>query len=291
MIKREIQYYLAYSTANDDKYYVADFLNFMNMKNHSPGVHSLKVYIAISKVRDFSKQDSEIVSKLVKTLEDCPWITVKKVIIKGNIGRDFSSIKVCLEEISKEAKAEDQIMIKNRSGYGPFSINWFSDYFMQYKKLGTKGLIGSTINFCGHPERPRGSISNTHVQTYVLFSEFGALKPLIEDFPASRCTSRFDLIAEGEIGLSQYFLSKDMRISSLYWPDKIFSKNYYIDKSLPMDDIKGKARKLPIRYKYKQYLFLNNPFGLLKWLYFCKFYRNKTVKHLHNLLIYKKEYD
>jgi len=222
MNKNEKQYFLAYSTANDDKYYFADFLNIINMTKYNPGIPLLKVFIAISKVREFTSQDKILLSKLVNILDGCSWINVQKVIIKGNIGRDFSSIKACLEEISKEANEDDQVMVKNRSGYGPFSTNWFSVYYLQYKKLGTKGLVGSTINFCGHPERPGSNISNTHVQTYVFFSEFGALKPIIQDFPASRCTSRFDLIVEGEIGLSQYFINNDMKISSLYWPEKIF---------------------------------------------------------------------
>ena len=53
-----------------------------------------------------------------------------EVILKGNIGRDFSSVYCALNYLKNYLypNPDDIVLIRNRSAYGAFKNGWFSDY-------------------------------------------------------------------------------------------------------------------------------------------------------------------
>lgn len=245
--------YLAYLTANDDRSYVKDLINFRNMCRYNPGVEHIYLVVAVSAVRPFDDLDIMYINRLVSIFSACPWLTLNKVILKGNIGRDFSSAHVCLKEIEKYASDNDVVMVKNRSGYGPLSAGWFEVYEKLFVPGNNIGLVGSTINFSGHPKASTDGIT-THVQTYVYVSIWKYFAEIVDNFPAISCVDRLNLIAEGEIGLSRLFLDRGLTLTCLAWPGQAFTREHPTDMSLPQTDIKKHpGKKIPIRYKFKSY--------------------------------------
>lgn len=265
--------HLAYLTANDDGSYIKDMLNFKNMAMFNPGVDQIDLYIAVSAVKPFTDADTRKIGHLINIFKNCRWVRVQKVILKGNIGRDFSSAYVCLKEISKTADCLDIVMVKNRSGYGPLCNNWFEAYATQLRSNIEIGLVGSTINFSGHPKRNQHSI-NTHVQTYVYMSYWKYFSAILNVFPAIRCTDRLNLIVEGEIGLSRMFMENGLALSCLAWPDQTFTLTCPNAPQLSQVDIKRKVKNIPIRYKYRAYgrwcLFLK-----MRWFFNNRFSQDK----------------
>ena len=249
---KQLSYYLGYLTANDDPTFIIDFLNLRRMIRYHPGVSRITIIIAISIVNDISKNDLNKIFSLVNLFKNNSIYEIKKILIKNNIGRDFSSAEACLKEIAKEANEDDYIMLRNRSGYGPFSKDWYSSYISQYSKLVPGGLVGSTINFAGHPKRIIYKI-NTHIQTYVYLSQWKYFVLLTGKYPGSSCYDRVDLINEGEIGLSRFFLNNGLQLSCLHWKDDIFDYNNFNNLNLSQIDIKKEKLNVPIRYKYKKY--------------------------------------
>lgn len=244
--------FIAYLTANDDSSYTKDMLNFTNMAKFNPGVEHIDLFIAISEVRPFTDSDIIKVQHLARILKNCEWISVKSIILKANTGRDFSSAHVCLNEIAKHATDQDIVMVKNRSGYGPLCPDWFKAYSELLHSHPETGLVGSTINFSGHPKKKSYGIK-THVQTYVYMSYWKYFNEILDTFPAIKCTDRTNLIVEGELGLSTLFLKRGLSLACLAWPNHLFSLSRLTDSSLPQNDIKHKVKSIPIRYKYDAY--------------------------------------
>lgn len=244
--------FLAYLTANDRSRYLADFLHFRHMARRDPGVRRIEVYMAISRVQPFAAVDRAAIAGLVAMSAKCPWLHVRAVFWKGNLGRDFSSAEACLQAIGAEASADDYVMIRNRSAYGPARDSWYRQYIDQYERFPNTGLVGSTINFAGHPKRPSAG-PTTHVQTYAYLSQWRHFQPLAAAYPAARCVHRLELINDGEIGLSRAMLERGLGLSCLYWPERYFSMQQLCAEHLPQTDVKANARSLPLRYKYPAY--------------------------------------
>jgi hypothetical protein len=249
---RTNRYFLAYLTANDSQHYLADFLNFWHMARWRPGVERIRIYIAVSAVRPFTTIDRAAIDGLLSIAAACEWLDVRAVFWKGNVGRDFSSAEVCLQAIGLEATANDLVMIRNRSSYGPSQANWYRRYVDQLERFPTTGLVGSTINLCSHPRRaiPPPWV---HVQTYVYLSRWRYLEPLAAAYPGARCTDRLQLIEEGEYGLSKHMFRQGAGLSCLFWPDEYFTEARSLAPHLPQHDIKETARELPLRYRYRGY--------------------------------------
>jgi hypothetical protein len=244
--------YLAYLTANDSPHYQADFLHFQHMARLHPGVDRVTVFIAISRVSELRAVDRVAMDELMAIADQCPWLDVRAVFWKGNVGRDFSSAEACLNAIGAEAHPDDYVMVRNRSAYGPSRENWYRQYVDQYQCFPNTGLVGSTINFLGHPRRPSDG-PTTHVQTYAYLSQWRHFEPLRSAYPASRCVDRLELIHEGEIGLSRSMLERGLALSCLYWPDQVFTLSRLNAPGLAQEDIKKNARALSLRYKYPSY--------------------------------------
>jgi hypothetical protein len=244
------RHYLAYLTANDSKLYVADFLNFRHMARFQPGVPRLLVYVAVSAVRPFSAGDHAALEALVQLTQDCSWLEVRRVLLKGNVGRDFSSAEACLQAIAEDARPDDYVMVRNRSAFGPLRDGWYREYVDQLARFSNTGLVGSTISLRCH--LPLEGVP-THVQTYAYLSQWKHLQPLAASYPAAGCVERSDVITKGEIGLSQSFLARGLGLSCLHWPWEQFTSERPAADYLPHEDIKRTARNLPLRYKYREY--------------------------------------
>jgi hypothetical protein len=204
----------------------------------------------VSATQPVSPVDYLALEGLVQLTEACDWLEVRRVLIKGNVGRDFSSAEACLQAIAEEAGPDDYVMVRNRSAHGPQRDNWYRDYVDQFERFSDTGLVGSTINFRCH--LPVEGI-HTHVQTYAYLSTWKLLQPLAARFPASHCVERPDVITQGEIGLSQNMLSRGLGLSCLHWPWEQFTRERPSADYLPQIDIKRTACSLPLRYKYRQY--------------------------------------
>lgn len=247
---RERRYYLAYLTANDAELFVADYLNFRHMVRFPPGVPRVIVYVAVSVTQRLSPVDYLALEGLVELTEPCEWLEVRRVLIKGNVGRDFSSAEACLQAIAEDAWPDDYVMVRNRSAHGPQRENWFRDYVDQFERFSDTGLVGSTINFRCH--LPVEGVQ-THVQTYAYLSAWKFLQPLAADFPAARCVERADVITQGEIGLSQNILERGLGLSCLHWPWEQFTRARPSAEYLPHVDLKRTSHNVPLRYRYRRY--------------------------------------
>lgn len=271
------RFHLGYLTANDSPHYQADFLNFLNMTRHAPGVERISLVVAISRVRPFSAVDYVALDRLVQMAADCPWFDVRGVIWKGNVGRDFSSAEACLRSIGIVADNNDYVMVRNRSAYGPSRAGWYQQYIAQYERFADTGLVGSTINLTGHPLRPTEG-ATTHVQTYAYLSQWRHFEPLAAAYPAARCTDRLELINEGELGLSRAMWNRGLGLSCLHWPDEFFHRDQPHATHLPQADIKSTARELSLRYKFPAYLW--QPRNLLSQLAWSRLMRRASHQAL-----------
>jgi len=244
--------HLAYLTANDLWNFSIDALNFRNMARLDPGVPRVDISIAISRVRPFTRSDEADIAALLRCAAAAPWLRVRRVIWKGNRGRDFSSAEACLTALAREAADDDFVLLRNRSAYGPFAAGWYRAYIDQYRRHPGTGLVGNTINLSGPPGLAPDE-DGRHVQTYLYLSQWRHLAPLAHDFPGNRCSDNASAIRSGELGLSRYMLSVGLCLSCLNWPERAFAAATPDDPQLPRGDVKSAATQLPFRYKFPDY--------------------------------------
>tara|TARA_Y100000817_G_C16765148_1_gene503490 strand:+ start:133 stop:834 length:702 start_codon:yes stop_codon:yes gene_type:complete len=208
------------------------------------------MFVVISELRPFGATDKHFIRSMEKLTAKCEWLDLEKVIYKGNVGRDFSSVLAGLKEVDKMARDEDEVMIRNRSAYGPFHDGWFLKYSRLLGSGNLVGLTGNTINLSGHPEGTYEENQNlAHVQTYLYLSKVGILRKLMDDFPGVEETERLDLINKGEIRLSQRIMDMGYAINCLKWPDTSIKRGEPIDSRLPKDDKKHQFLDLPFEHR------------------------------------------
>ena len=221
-------YYLCYATANDKRFYLQDIKNLVNICNCNSGVDKLYLYISISKIREIDWFDKIFVNTVILLFNDCATIDLVEISFKENIGRDFSSYSLMSKKILQVAKSNDYVFFRNRSACGPFLTNWYLLYIDQFMLHEKVAIIGSTINFNDHPERSFNT-NLPHVQTYAFLTKVKYLEMLRESFPGEKETTRLNIILNGEIGLSQFFLKNGFYIKCLEWPGKLIE-----EKSQPL---------------------------------------------------------
>lgn len=257
---------MLYLTANDDRRFAVDMLHFHHMRRHAPGVRVIEIVIVVSCVRPVSAAEQRAIDWLIADCADCPWLKIRTVIWKGNVGRDFSSAAVGLRALAGELNADDLVMVRNRSGYGPFEPGWYQRYVDQLFRHPGTALAGSTLCLRGHPKLA-SEAPWAHVQSYVYLSQWRHLRTLTGNYPGSRCVDRTRVIVDGEIGLSRQFLLQGARISCLHWPDLAFNAELATTTQLPREDFKSEDLGVPIRYKYSGYRRRLRELGLRsRWL-------------------------
>lgn len=270
--------FLIYVTANEGNF-LADFYNFYLMTKYRPGVDNIELIVVVSDVIRDSNSEKAFLRIMEYLSTQTPSINLNSVIKKGNIGRDFSSVKIALDEISSFAKPEDYVMIRNRSSIGPLQDNWYQRFINIFHSDEKIGLVGNTINLIHHPKIRKNELA-PHIQTYVFLSLFSVFNSLRENFPGMNENDRLKVIEHGEIGLSSTLLEAGYLIKCLYWPKILFGKTISIPESLPQKDIKKEVSRLPFRHRksigWLQKLFLNISIRL-KWFYFSQKLRNSPV--------------
>ncbi|CAM9962758.1 unnamed protein product, partial [Chrysoparadoxa australica] len=249
-----MKYFIAYLTANELDYSM-DLVNLKQFTKYHPGIENqIELYIVVSEVHKRSSLDKWFAEYVENIFRECEWINIRATIFKANIGRDFSSLSVCLETLGDDFSPEDIIMVRNRSAYGPFSDQWLSNYtdlLLRHDKI---GLVGNTINFSGFWDTIY-NFQPTHVQTYLYVSKLGVLSSLMSDFPGSKAITKDEAVNDGEIGLSRRVLERGFGITCLLWPECHFTKDYTNDPSLPQENVLSKVRNLPFAHSgaYKRY--------------------------------------
>lgn len=76
MANIENENYIAYLTANDDKIFIADYLNLKNMVKYYPGVQRVNLIIGISEVKPKSIGDTLLMQKLINIIKMSTWINL-----------------------------------------------------------------------------------------------------------------------------------------------------------------------------------------------------------------------
>ena len=218
------QYFHCYATANDNRCYLRDIQNLLRIKNTYSGVNKMIMFIAISDVNKINWCDRIFVWAIKTLFFSHPSIELKKIFFKTNIGRDFSSYSKMNDLIQKEASSNDYVFFQNRSGYGPFKKGWLKEMITQFEKHDLTALCGSTINFIDHTNRSQRN-DLPHIQTYAFLTKISFLEMLGNSFPGKEESTRLDIILQGEIGLSQFFLNKGFGITCMEWPDKFITNN------------------------------------------------------------------
>jgi len=238
---------LIYATANETSY-EDDFINLSLILKEDPGVEKVIIYIAISKVREKKRSFSSAFSRLLQKVAKHPRYELRDVFFKSNIGRDFSSVKMCLDKIAAEANDNDIIMVRNRSARGPYKKNWYKSYRDLLLKQDEVKLVGNTINFAGLSHMKKSGV-NTHIQTYLYLSQWKYFRQISANFPGITETKRKRVIEFGEIQLSKWYLDNGYSISCLAWPNFFFSKSNSVDDFLPQKDIKKSVEGLPFLHR------------------------------------------
>lgn len=212
-------YYHLYATANERRFFWRDIKNLVHLSRYATGVdRPLQLYIAISQVRPRNGFDTFFENGVRHLFHKHPWVQLREVLHKDNTGRDFSSFAHLARVALADAKDQDLLFFQNRSGYGPFQKNWLVRFANMLDRHPNMALCGVSINFTDHPSRSLRT-DMPHVQTYSFALRAASLRPLADRFPGEKEQQRNQLITEGEIGLSQYFLAQGRTIGQIDRPD------------------------------------------------------------------------
>ncbi|MEP1094363.1 MAG: hypothetical protein ABJG78_04605 [Cyclobacteriaceae bacterium] len=248
------------------------------MARHHPGVEEIQLFVVLADVVASDKKDERFINQTEKIFHGISWINLKTIVVKGNIGRDLSSAKVGLDEISNYAGADDAVLVRNRSSIGPFKKNWYGDYLELFDFKANIGLVGNTINLKYHPDVDPDRVA-PHVQTYMYLSSFRVLDKLRENFPGIHEVNRLKIICDGEIAISEKIMDMGYEIVSLFWPTEYFGRKIAINEGLPQTDIKIIAKGQPFMHRYGVAGFLKYHFQLVGWLRFIRYtFRTKSRK-------------
>ena len=259
------QYFHCYATANDKRHYFNDIQNLMRIRHFYTGVEKVSLFIAISEANKINFFDNLFVNTVNKIFQKNTLIRVEGIFFKPNIGRDFSSYQYLLQKVKRIANEQDYILFQNRSAYGPFCNDWYKKFVTQFEKFDNIALCGSTINFMDHPNR---SLNNNlpHVQTFVILSKLYFMNLFKDGFPGASESDRTNIILNGEIGLSHFFLNENYKITCIEWPELAISKN---SKALVNTDIKNDVSENHAFY-HRRY-FKKNKTNRIIWRYYFYF--------------------
>ena len=238
--------FMLYATANEGDYSL-DFLHFKQLNKFSSGVDVIKLVLVVSLVIEKTSKDEQFELAVRKFFSSTSSIKLDSVIFKSNVGRDFSSVALGLAHIKNTYGFHDSfILVRNRSAYGPFSNYWFSKFKDQLMKADI-GMVGATLNFLEHPDI--GKRVRPHVQTYVYMIKPCLLDKLLDDFPATNCEERLQLIDEGEIRLSERICSEGFKLLSLQFPEQKVGGNTPISDGRLVRDPRDYSSKLVFKHR------------------------------------------
>lgn len=262
------KYFHCYATANDSRLYLKDIQNLMRIWLYASGFDKLYLFIAISKVSRINIFDRLFVKMVKKVFRKHPSVRLIDVFFKSNIGRDFSSYQSMQLRVKEIGNSSDYVLFQNRSAFGPYHKNWYKEFVQQFEQFESVALCGSTINFMDHPRRSL-SFNFPHIQTYAFLTKIYFLDMFGNTFPGSAETTRLNVILNGEIELSQFFLKRNYKLTCIEWPNEMIS-NY--TKPLMYSDVKSIVREK--HYFYHRLYFKKNRSTKIPsrlWSYYFKF--------------------
>lgn len=240
LAKLERKFFHCYATANDKRFYLEDIKNLKRILMHDAGVGKIYLYIAISLVNKQSYWDDLFVKNISKMFSNQDRVILKSIFFKDNRGRDFSSYSELKKMILPFTSDSDYVFFQNRSACGPYFDNWLVQFIEHFNKHDSIALCGSTINFNDHPKRSQRN-DLPHIQTYAFVTSLKYLNMLPKVFPGEKEVDRLQIILNGEIGLSQFYLKRQFSIVCLEWPDEIIALS---SKAISTADCKEKVKEL-----------------------------------------------
>ena len=238
-MKSNEPFHHCYATANDMWNYCWDFENLTRIKKNADKNFITHLYIAISLVRKKNIFDLIFINCIKIYFIKTRNVKLCSITFKSNKGRDFSSYYIMSNEVLNKAKYNDYVFFQNRSGFGPFGKKWSANFIDQFNKFENIAICGSTINFMDHPRRSNRD-DLAHVQTYAFLTKVNILDKIFENFPAINETNRLDIIYNGEIEFSQFFLKKGYGINCVEWPNTQILKT---TKAIVREDVRGIVKK------------------------------------------------
>lgn len=272
--EKEPKYFHCYATANESILYLKDIQNLKRIKDVYSGYNKVVLFIAISEVKNISFYDKFFIKMIEELFYNHPTIELKSIYFKSNVGRDFSSFQSLYFKVKQTANLNDFIFFQNRSGFGPFKKDWYKQFVKQFEKFDSIAICGSTINFNDHPKR---SLNNNlpHIQTYSFLTKVFFMDMLKDDFPGSKETEKKEIICKGEIGLSQFFLEKNYKITCIELPNEEISNQ---SKPIVLKDVKRRVTESHYFYHRdyfkKKLIIKSNQMiqGLITWV--CFYFRS-----------------
>lgn len=279
-----MRYFLIYLTANDMFSLSVDYLNIKNLirykafEKNSETKITIKFILVMSLVKKLSFLQRKELHKLIDLIRQNSHIfDLQQVILKGNIGRDFSSVYCALNYLKNYLypNPDDIILIRNRSAYGAFKNGWFSDYIniLNHPKNNDVAIVGNTINIYAREQNKKIC---PHIQTYLYAAKWRDLDLLLTKhiFPGLKAKSNHEAIKYGELKLSDIFLNtfakkimalcpQNLKVSKNLTLQQINELNQESNKDkdnlnlqISLKDIKSDnnyVANLPFKYKFPQY--------------------------------------
>lgn len=324
-----MRYFLIYLTANDMFSLSVDYLNIKNLikykaftenventQNINGTKITIKFILVMSLVKKLSSLQRKELYKLIDLIQSNSHIfELQQVILKGNIGRDFSSVYCALNYLKKYLypNPDDVILIRNRSAYGAFKNGWFSDYLnlLNNPKNNDVAIVGNTINIYVKNDKK----IYPHIQTYLYAAHWRDLDLLLNKkmFPGLKAKNNYEAVQYGELKLSDIFLNtfakkimalcpQNLKITKSLTLQKIneLNETNKVDNlKISLKDIKSNndyVADLPFKYKYPQYRRnINSLFSRIYFVlqsYFFNYHKKfKLSKNIKNIISKNNEFD
>lgn len=281
-----MRYFLIYLTANDMFSLSIDYLNIKNLiqykafekkfEKNSETKITIKLILVMSLVKKLNFLQRKELYKLIDLIQQNSHIfDLQQVILKGNIGRDFSSVYCALNYLKDYLypNPDDIVLIRNRSAYGAFKNGWFSDYInvLNHPKNNDVAIVGNTINIYARDQNKKIC---PHIQTYLYAAKWRDLDLLLAKniFPGLKAKTNHEAIKYGELKLSDIFLNtfakkimalcpQNLKVSKNLTLQQINELNQENNKDnlnlqISLKDIKSNndyVANLPFKYKFPQY--------------------------------------
>ena len=215
------QYYLVYITANDTLLF-KDYINLFLTRKYNPGVSPVHLCFVVGGAKKYTAWHRWMIHTIMRMACSGKFIHGKSVILKSNEGWDFGSAQIALQELSGETQADDFILIRNRSTWGPHAKDWYKKYIDLMESADHIALVGSKIGLKDHPSRNKER-DNAHVQTYIYLSQWKYFSTLLNDFPGRKANNHLQAVLQGEMELSQEVMKRGWCIASLKYPDLLIN--------------------------------------------------------------------
>jgi hypothetical protein len=169
---------------------------------------------------------------------------VQTVCFRGNHGQDFGAYDFGYQLLQGQGHGGD-VLFMNSSVAGPHEHGWLAKYREQFYRHPNVGLCGIALN--SHNTSHEPSEFAPHVQSYFLYTNMGVLKNAVGERlldEGEHSADKLDVIARGEIGVSQRVLQAGYGITSAAFPEFAYHRGG--TWSIPTGDLRySRQHQLP----------------------------------------------